>query len=125
MINGVFNEYDEPIVDLLVCGPAGEERMEFIVDTGFDGELTLHPALTAALDLRREGGQRVVLADGSEVTFPVCRASVVWNGKPRDVAVELSETVALLGIALLKGHELRMQLIPNGAVQISELPGAS
>lgn len=119
MIPGIFNEYDEAVVDLVVRGPAGQEQLEFIVDTGFDGELTLHPALAAALELRSEGGQRVILADGSEVMFPICRASVIWNGTPRDVVVGLSETVALLGVGLLKGHELRVQFIPDGRVEIS------
>jgi clan AA aspartic protease len=124
VIPGVFNEYDEAVVDLVVRGPAGQERLEFIVDTGFDGELTLHPALAAALELPDEGGQRVILADGSEVTFPIRRASVEWNGTARDVMVGLSETVALLAIGLLKGHELRIQCIPNGRVDISELAGS-
>ena len=53
-------------------GPIGQEReIQAVIDTGFDGSLTLSPALIAALGLpwRRRGC--ALLADGNESVFDI------------------------------------------------------
>lgn len=54
MIHTTVNEFLEPTLDLTIHGPDGQqERMECTIDTGFDGALTLHSAVVAALGLPR------------------------------------------------------------------------
>lgn len=121
-----MNEYRQPMVEFAVRGPTGRsERVEFIVDTGFDGELTLHSAVVAELQLPSIGVARAILADGRETVFQVCEASVVWDNAHRTVVVDVSDTVALVGTALLAGSALWLEMIPGGAVQITPLSAAA
>lgn len=75
MIEGIVNEYREATVDLTLHGPTGHaERLEFVIDTGFDGGLILHSSVAAALGLPYLGGERAMLADGSETLFDISEA---------------------------------------------------
>ena len=54
MITGSVNANYEAIIHLSVRGPGGQEReVDAVIDTGFNGFLTLPPALVTALDLAR------------------------------------------------------------------------
>lgn len=122
MIEGAVYGNTEPIVELTVRGPEGQEqRLDFKVDTGFDGALTLHSAVVSSLGLQASGVQRVTLADGSVIVCEVCDGSVDWNGVPRSVEVQVSDSVSLLGMALMAGHQVRIDVVDGGAVRISPL----
>lgn len=124
MIEGAYNDYREAVVDLVVRGPTGEElQLEFLIDTGFNGELTLHTSVAAALDLRTVGVERAMLADGGIIMFSVADALLHWNGTLRRVKVGVADTVSHRGMQVLEGHELRIHAIPNGRVVISALRG--
>jgi clan AA aspartic protease len=126
LIAGGVTEYRQAIVELTVSGPTGaSECLDFIVDTGFDGHMTLHSAIAAALELPRVSQARAFLADGSETLFDTCEAFVLWNGVQRSILVDVSDSVALLGMGLLEGHELRLQAKPLGVVQITPLLDAA
>jgi clan AA aspartic protease len=92
--------------------------IETIVDTGFDGWLSLPPVLVADLDLRWKGEGRGMLADGSESRFDVYEAAVQWHGRARRISVYAIGSVPLIGMALLNGSEFNMQVRPRGAVTI-------
>jgi hypothetical protein len=47
---------------------------------------------------------------------------VAWDGGWRPVLVSAVGAEALLGMRLLVGHELRIAVVPGGAVEISPLP---
>lgn len=111
------------VVDLTVHGPDGQaETLEFVVDTGFDGTLTLHPSVVAALGLPALSASRAILADGSETVFTTYIAHVSWGNARQEVVVDASEGAHLLGMGLLEGHELLIHDIPDGLVRISPLP---
>jgi clan AA aspartic protease len=120
VITGTVNAYREAVIRLMVHGPQTEEEIEAVVDTGFNGSLTLSPPLIATLDLPFLG--RVILADGSESLFDVHEATVIWDGQPRRVAVGAADTEPLIGMALLHGHELTVQAVEGGDVYIRTLP---
>jgi clan AA aspartic protease len=122
MIEGVVNQYREATVDLTVRGPTGhEERLEFVVDTGFDGAVLLHSAVAAALELPRLGAERAMLADGTETLFNCSQVQLLWNGTLRLVPVDVADAVSLVGMHVLEGHEIYIHAIPNGAVQITDI----
>jgi clan AA aspartic protease len=107
---------------VVVHGSQGQEQeIEAIIDTGFNGSLSLPPALVAALGLpfRRRG--RALLADGSEGLFDVHEATVVWDGQPRRVSTDAADTDPLVGMALLEGYELTVQAVDGGSVFIKAL----
>jgi clan AA aspartic protease len=120
VIYGTVNAWPEATVELAVRGPEGrEERLEFLVDTGFDGDLTLHSAVVAELGLQKVGESSAILADGSATSFGMCSAAVSWAGAPRKVSIQIADTIALLG--MLERQELRIEVVPDGAVRITPL----
>ncbi len=119
MIRGAVNAAYEPIVRLAVRGPSGQSReIEAIVDTGYNGYLTLPPALALALELPFLTSNPALLADGSEVIFDVHSATVLWDGHPQDVDAHMSDTTPLVGMRLLDGHSLHMDVEDGGRVVI-------
>ena len=109
-------------MDVVVRGPAGaERRVSAGVDTGFTGALTLPSTLVRELSLAYLIEQRALLADGREVVVNVHEATVVWDGRARQVRVLATGGTPLVGMALLHGYELSMQVVTGGAVRIAEL----
>jgi predicted aspartyl protease len=65
---------------------------------------------------------RGMLADGSECLFDVFEAKVVWDGKTRSILVDEADTDPLVGMTLLAGFELKMEVRSGGKVTIKRLP---
>jgi clan AA aspartic protease len=123
MITGVVTASRQAIIRLTVRGPEGQEQaIDAVIDTGFDGILTLPPALIATLGLvwRRRG--RALLADGSESIFDIYETIVIWDGEPRRIAVDEADIDSLVGMSLLYGYELIVQAIQGRTVIIQPLP---
>lgn len=123
MIAGIVTAYREAVIPVTVRGFEEQEQdVEAVIDTGFDGWLTL-PALqiaTLRLPWRRRG--RAMLADGNEALFDVYEATVIWDGRLRRIAVDCVDSDPLVGMSLLDGHELTVQVIDGGRVGIKALP---
>ncbi len=121
MIAGVFNDR-EARIPLMVLGPNGEEQgVAAILDTGFSGFLTLPTSVIEALDLSWLGRGQALVGDGSHQAFDLYAATIVWDDVPRPIQVASTETEPLLGVGLLYGHELRIQVVEDGAVAIEAL----
>ncbi len=123
MIRGVVNADREATVRLTLLGPAGQRlKVEAIIDTGFDGWVSLPASLIASLGLpwRRRG--LALLADGSEAAFDIFEATVVWDRRRRRIPVDEADSVPLLGMSLLNGYELTMEVRSGGKVTIHPLP---
>ena len=123
MIRGVVNARREAIVPLRMRGPGGDEMaLDAVVDSGFTAALALPVAVVAALGLARQSVGGAVLADGSVRQFDIYAAEVGWGGVWRPVLVSAVSDEVLLGMRLLANHELRIVVVPGGAVQITPLP---
>jgi clan AA aspartic protease len=112
-------------IRLKVTGPQGQEQeVEALVDTGYSEFLMLAPSFVAALGLRWHGADKTLLADGSERFFDLYEAKVMWDGKAYLISVAELGTTPLVGMGLLNGYELKMQVRPGGKVTIKQLsPG--
>ena len=122
MIVGIV-QAREPLVRLTVRGYRGCQReIQAVVDTGFTGWLTLPPTMISALNLRWRTFGRGTLADGSVSFFDVYQAKVVWDGRVRPVFVDEFNATPLVGMALLRGCEFKMQVQARGKVTIKRLP---
>ena len=75
-----------------------------------------------ALNLPWRTFGRGTLADGSVSLFDVYQAKVVWDGRVRPVFVDEFDATPLVGMALLGGCELNMQVRARGKVTIKRLP---
>ena len=119
MILGAVNAAYEPVVTLAVQGPSGQSsEVEAVVDTGFTGFLTVTPALVPELGLRYRSRGWATLADGSEVTFPYYDVAVLWDGQRRSIEAEAADTTPLVGMRLLDGRSLYMEVEDGGRVVI-------
>ena len=49
-------------------------------------------------------------------------ATIVWDGKYREIDVAESETEPLIGMALLYGYKLQIETIKGGLVRVDALP---
>ena len=119
MIEGVVNAAYEAVVSLPVRGPAGQTReIKAVVDTGFNGFLTLPPAVVAELGLPFVSIGRATLADGSEIAYDVYGATVLWDGQALYVEADAADSTPLVGMLLLDGHNLNIQVRGGGRVVI-------
>ena len=123
MIRGIVNARHEAVVLLRMLGPGGVEAdVDVIVDSGFTASLTLSMTMVTALGLARQSGGTAVLADGSVRQFNICAAEVAWGGTWRAVLVSVVGNESLLGMRLLAGHKLVIEVVPGGLVEILPLP---
>ena len=96
--------------------------IEFVVDTGFEGALTLPPAAVTALNLTYVVDIVVNLADGSQRKVGAYQATITWDGQDTDVAVFAMGDRPLLGTSLLDGFNLSVDFADGGAITIQRLP---
>jgi clan AA aspartic protease len=122
MLTGRVTAENEAVVRLQVIGPAGQEcQVEAAIDTGYDGFITLPASLIHDLDLPFAGTAQATLADGNQVRMALFRAAVVWEEEPSEVLVLASEGGVLLGMAMLAGSRLTLDVEADGAVTIESL----
>ena len=122
MITGVV-QGREGRIRLKVRGPRRQQQeIGAVIDTGYTAGLSLPPTLIASLGLRWRSFGRGILADGSECLFDVYVVHVLWDGKERRVLVDEADTNPLVGMALLSGYELTMEVRSRGKVSIKRLP---
>jgi clan AA aspartic protease len=122
MITGRVNQHNEAFIEVMVSGPHGQATtVPVVVDTGFDGALILPPSFVKALQLLFRKRGSVVLGAGTETIADVHQAIVLWEGTMRRVEVSVFDSEALVGMRLLAGYRLTIQVIPGGEVLISSL----
>ena len=121
MIRGVVTRY-EGIVRLSVFGRRGQrETVEAVVDTGYDGFLTLPPTMIRELELEWLSNGHAILADGSECLFDLHEGEVIWDRRHMLIQIDSSDATPLVGMRLLEGFELTMQVRQDGPVLITRM----
>ena len=119
MIEGVVNAAYEAVVTLPLRGPDGQSReIDAVVDTGYNGFLTLPPTVVAELGLAFGGISRATLADGSVVAFDVYDVTVIWDGIARYISASAADSTPLVGMSLLDRHDLSIRVRDGGRVLI-------
>lgn len=122
MITGSVNARRRPIVSLTVNGPSGTSaEAETLLDTDYNGSLTLPVEVVEALGLLPRRTVTVNLADGRSAEMPVYAASVMWDGVPRDTRVIAGGIQPLLGMPLILEHRVIVDMVDGGAVKIERL----
>lgn len=109
-------------IGVLLCAPEGSEiEIECVVDTGFEGFLTLPPSVVADLDLPYLININANLANNSSVETDVHLATIIWNGMERNVAVLAMGLRPLVGTALLEDYHLSIDFYEGGTVLVDEI----
>lgn len=123
MIAGALNGNRELIVPVRVLDNNEHvHRFEVVVDTGFDGDLTLTPAFIAELGLLFSEPIDMVAATGATFRVDSYEGIVLWRGEKRPVRIIETEGRLLIGINLMWDSLLTAEIIDNGAVTIGQLP---
>lgn len=119
---GTVNARLEAVLRLSVRGPVGNQvEIDCIVDTGFTSHLTLPDTVVESLRLVRRSGGTAVLADGTSRRFDLYAAEVEWGGSWQRVIVSALGSEALIGMRFLAGQELKIEVVPGGAVVVGGL----
>jgi clan AA aspartic protease len=122
MITGNVNARFQAKIRVTIHGPSGQQDdVEGVVDTGFNGALTLPPKVIARLGLKWRSRGSAILANGSMEHFDIYAATVSWDGTLGKILVETAEIDPLVGMRLIAGHELRILDVVGGNVTIEAL----
>ncbi len=116
-----MNQSCEATLPTVIKNNATTQLVDTVIDTGFSGFLTLPFDVISALGLSWEGRDVATLGDGTSCTFEVYTVIVIWDGQYREIYVNESETIPLIGMRLLRGYDLRIQAIEWGMVTIKAL----
>jgi clan AA aspartic protease len=123
MIPGVVNGNLEATIRLMVRGSGGQElEIEAVIDTGFNGFLTLSPTLVEQLGLLHIGQSRALLANGQEGLLDLYEVTLQWDGQWRTVETDAADTDALVGMSLLYRYSVYVEAVEGGQVVIAVLP---
>ena len=123
VITGYVNRFLEAVIPIAILDSNGHRwRNEVVIDTGFSGDLTLPAELIVEMALVQSGEIETVQADGQPKMFNYYRTAVLWDGNYHEANVLESATESLLGVNLLTGRLLTVQMVVGGNVLIEELP---
>lgn len=121
MINGKIVDNQEAIIELEIIGVDCLETIEAIIAIGFTGELMLSGDLIDRLEIPRVGELPITLGDGSEVYVSLYLAMVIWHGERRIVQAIRTDGNSLVGMALLFGNRVILDVVTDGEVTIDIL----
>lgn len=85
--------------------------------------MALPMRLIRDLNLPRRTPRIGVLADGSTVVMEMYKADISWNGGARNILVFAAEGDPLIGMALLTGYKVTLEVVVGGTVTIETLSG--
>jgi clan AA aspartic protease len=122
MMQGVVNLNCEATIRFVIGNENAQRRViDAVIDTGYTGFLSLPREVIVSLNLPWTGVDRGTLGDGSETTFEVYAATVIWDGEYQNIPVNEAEIDPLVGMGLLYGYDLRIQAVEGGIVAIEAL----
>ena len=98
--------------------------LEMAIDTGFTGFMTLRPREIRAMGLERGQDRKMMLADGQVIDTLTWLATAIWHGKPTKIDVLELDARPVVGMSLLWGSDLAVQVRANGRVAITQQPAS-
>ena len=122
MITGFVNVEFEPIIPLSIRSADGKVlTQDAIVDTGFNGWLSLPPDLITQLNLTWKRRGRATLGDGSDCVFDVYEAGVIWDKTLITIPVDEADSEPLIGMSLMESYQLTIQVFEGGQVELCKV----
>lgn len=110
------------MLSLSICGSDGKVyTQDAIVDTGFNGWLSLSPDLIDQLNLKWKRRGRAILGDGSECVFNIYEAVVLWDGVYLTIPIDEADSEPLVGMSLMEGYQLMVQVFEGGHVELCKV----
>jgi predicted aspartyl protease len=110
-----------PHVMLTLPGYEGPTPVEFIVDTAYEGDLTLPQSMLARVEASYIGDRPIRLADGTLRDRAYYRLVLDWDEEERIVEIAEMENSPLLGVELMAGYLLQVEITDGGEVSLEPL----
>ena len=122
MLTGRVNGDLQAWLTVEIVTPSGQPRpVEVALDTGFNGQLAL-PAITIrGLELSEESSRLAITATGDRVRLTTYYSTMMWYGEPRTIEVLEAGGEPLLGMELLLGNRVTLDVVEGGPVTIYPL----
>jgi clan AA aspartic protease len=112
VITGIVTADRDAIISLTLYDAGGNAFVvDAVVDTGFNGYLTLPLRVISALQLRLLRYTRITLADGSKRVTGVYEVTHQWDGLNVTVSVTDADGYPLVGMSLMYGFKLDMAIL--------------
>lgn len=122
MMTGRITANREAVIELEVVGSGRKQAtIEAVIDTGFNGYLVLSSNLADRLELQLAGNRRATLGDGHSVVLDAYLGTVIWHGRERPILVLQAEGGPLIGMSLLFGSRVTLNIEDGGNVSIDPL----
>jgi clan AA aspartic protease len=122
VIHGIVNANLEATIRLHVAGPNGHrQEITAIIDTGYNGALSLPTATVTALAFLPSASRIVTLGDASQRILDFYTANIHWEEQVRRIRVLCVEGSPLVGTALLQGYKLEADFTVGGTVTLTPL----
>ncbi len=102
----------QAVVPLTVTRGTRTETVEFIIDTGFSGFLSVSPAMVERFNRPVGGIQQGVTADGRIGFFEVVDVSILWHGRAQIFEAQVLDE-PLIGTRLLHLQHVSMDWKPG------------
>ena len=122
MIIGSINADREAVLPVVIRDGTGTQDYEAVIDTGFNGYLTLSSAEIVRLNLPFQSQVVVTLGEGTQANLREFLATVEWDGQERDILVLEAEGEPLVGMALLYGYDVWLRVLDGGHVRVEAVP---
>jgi predicted aspartyl protease len=110
---GQFNQKGLPLIEIEVVGEGGSEKIFAVIDSGYNGFLSVTYPIAASAKLEQLGVESAALANGDPVTYLECLGTVVLGNIRVKVVIDVQEKGRiLLGNAFLKEARLCFKCDP-------------
>ena len=120
---GVVHDATLPTLTLGVSGEhSATVEVDFAIDTGFTEVMTLPPDIIDELNLQFNKEISLTLADGAAYSGVAYTGWVRWHDDIKEVEVISVDADPLVGMKLLAGSNLIIDVESGGTVTITELP---
>src|SRR5215204_3673302 len=123
MRGSIVSEGREAMVSLKVIASGSDHdssNIQVAIHTSATSHPTIPPENVRTLSLPERGIVEVELADGGMATLGVYEARVLWHWRPLRVPAYETDGAPLIGMSLLRGSILTIEVIPRGEVTIAE-----
>ena len=123
IFRGIVNDQFEAVIRVRLRGPSGAVAdITAVVDTGYSGSLTVSDTVVSELRLVRRSGITVRLADGTPVELDTFGAEIEWGGGWQRIVVYAVGDEALVGMRLIAGLRLQIDVAAGGPVDVGPIP---
>ena len=108
-MNGSVDPKRRPILPVWVEGPFGSEQVNALVDTGFNGFVSLPQSVIYRLGMKRYGRIPVLSANGVLTLEVAFEGATRWTGGLRSgLVIESAAGLASIGTELMDGSVIEI-----------------